>query len=67
MLHIRIGPKAPLSAAREAIGISIVLERHASRLFSRGAKPSGVLTVPKGLSAEVPSAMPPSGRVAFRI
>ncbi|MFS0739435.1 phage portal protein [Brevundimonas sp. 3P9-tot-E] len=52
MLHIRIGPKAPLSAAREAIGISIVLERHASRLFSRGAKPSGVLTVPKGLSAE---------------
>lgn len=53
MIHLR-SPfgRAPLSIAREAIGLSVVLERHASRLFGRGARPSGVLSFPKGMGEE---------------
>lgn len=43
---------APLTLAREAIGISIVMERHAARLFGRGARPSGALKFPKGMGEE---------------
>lgn len=53
ILHLRAPDDvAPLTAAREAIGLSIQLERHGSKLFSRGARPSGLLTLPKGLSAD---------------
>lgn len=41
-----ISPNCPLSAvhqAREAIGLALVMESHACKLFARGAKPSGVL------------------------
>lgn len=41
--------RAPLTLAREAIGIAVALDRHAARLFSRGARPSGVLTFAKGM------------------
>ena len=44
--------RAPLSLAREAIGVAVVLERHASRLFGRGARPSGALKFPKGMGEE---------------
>lgn len=44
--------RAPLTLAREAIGVAIALERHAARLFSRGARPSGALKFPKGLGEE---------------
>jgi HK97 family phage portal protein len=36
---------SPIQAAREAIGLAIVLEQYAGRLFGNGARPSGVLTV----------------------
>lgn len=53
IFHLRaMDGVAPLSAAREAIATSLVMERHASKLFGKGARPSGVLTLPKGLSAE---------------
>jgi len=53
MIHLRAPfGRAPLSIAREAIGVAVVLERHASRLFGRGARPSGVLSFPKGLGEE---------------
>ena len=44
--------RAPLQLAREAIGVTMVLERHASRLFGRGARPSGALKFPKGMGEE---------------
>lgn len=43
---------APLSLAREAIGVAFVMERHAARLFGRGARPSGALMFPKGMGEE---------------
>lgn len=53
VIHLR-SPfgRAPLSLAREAIGVAVVLERHAARLFGRGAKPSGALIFPKGMGEE---------------
>lgn len=44
--------RAPLTLAREAIGIAAALDRHAARLFSRGAKPGGALRFPKGIGEE---------------
>ncbi|WOI55136.1 phage portal protein [Palleronia sp. LCG004] len=41
--------RAPLSLAREAIGTAMALDRHASKLFGRGARPSGALKFPKGM------------------
>lgn len=51
ILHVR-GPGldayagvSPVRLAREAIGLSLVLEKHCAALFGRGAKPSGMLKV----------------------
>lgn len=44
--------RAPLSLAIEAIGVSVALDRHAAKLFGRGARPSGALNIPKGLGEE---------------
>jgi len=41
--------RAPLTLAREAIGVAVALERHAARLFGRSAKPSGALQFPQGM------------------
>ncbi|MDH7795790.1 MULTISPECIES: phage portal protein [unclassified Beijerinckia] len=35
-----------VTAAREAIGLSLLLEKHAANLFAKGARPSGVVTMP---------------------
>jgi len=50
IIHIRapLG-KAPLTLAREAIGVSIVMARHQAKLFGRGARPSGALKFPQGM------------------
>lgn len=50
IIHISApGGIAPISAAKEAIGLALVLERHAARLFGHGARPSGVLSIkPRG-------------------
>lgn len=44
IIHVR-GPfeKAPLTLCREAIGVAMVMEKHAARLFGRGARPGGVV------------------------
>ena len=53
ILHLRaMDGVAPLTAAREAIAVLIAMERYASKLFGRGARPSGVLTLPKGMSVD---------------
>lgn len=44
--------RSPLTLAREAIGIAAALDRHAGRLFTRGARPSGALMFPKGMGEE---------------
>lgn len=51
VLHIRaaslngISGESPIKLAREAIGLAIVLEQYAARLFGNGARPSGMLTL----------------------
>jgi HK97 family phage portal protein len=58
VLHIRapgcdgIKGESPVTQAREAIGLAIVMEQHAARLFGRGARPAGILTFPNKLGAE---------------
>ena len=53
VLHIRaMDGVAPVTAAREAIAVAMVMERHAAKLFGKGGRPSGVLTLPKGLGVD---------------
>lgn len=55
VLHIRplgLGGLCALSAAREAVGLAIVLEGHGSRLFGNGARPSGVLSLKDRVTPE---------------
>lgn len=42
--------RAPLTLAREAIAVALLMEQHAGKLFGNGARPSGVLKVPGKLS-----------------
>lgn len=43
---------SPVSRMREAIGLSLVMEQHGARLFSQGARPSGVFSYAKALGPE---------------
>lgn len=43
---------SPVSQAKEAIGLSVSLEAHGSRLFKNDARPGGVLTSIKSLKEE---------------
>lgn len=53
VLHIRaMDGVAPFTSAREAIAVAMVMERHAAKLFAKGGRPSGALTLPKGLSPD---------------
>jgi len=59
VLHLRapisldgINGEAPIKLAREAIGVSLVLERHAAKLFGSGARPAGVLEHPGKLGPD---------------
>lgn len=58
IIHLRgTFDKAPLTLCREAIGVAIVMERHASRLFGKGARPGGVIETPKALGNDGVKAM----------
>lgn len=57
IMHLRsaIAPRgllgvSPVTYARETIGLALATEEHGSRLFSNGARPSGVVTVEKRMS-----------------
>lgn len=53
VLHIRApGGTAPLTTAREAIGLALVMEGHGARLFGNGARPSGVLALRERMQPE---------------
>jgi HK97 family phage portal protein len=41
---------SPVSYARETIGLAMAAEEHGARMFSNGARPSGVVTVEKSMS-----------------
>jgi HK97 family phage portal protein len=43
---------SPLSYARNSIGIAIAADNRVSKIYSNGAKPSGILTIDKTLSPE---------------
>jgi HK97 family phage portal protein len=50
VLHIEaFGGTAPISRARNAIGLAMSLEQHAARLFANGARPSGLLSTDQPL------------------
>ena len=50
IIHLRgTYDKSPMTLCREAIGVAIVMERHAARLFGRGARPGGLLRTKKAL------------------
>lgn len=50
MLHIQaFGGEAPITRARNAIGLAISLEQHAAKLFANGARPSGLLSTDQQL------------------
>lgn len=55
MLHLRamslngVSGLSRIGMARDAIGLSLALERYSSSLFARGARPSGVLETDKKL------------------
>lgn len=55
--HDGIKGESPIKLAREAIGLSIVMERHAARLFGRGARPAGLLEHPGKLSESTAAAL----------
>lgn len=45
-------PYSPITLAREAVGLSMATEEHASRLFSNGARPGGILKMAGHLKDE---------------
>lgn len=53
IVHVR-GPfeRSPLTLAREAIGVALVMEQHAARLFGTGARPGGIIRTRKNVGDE---------------
>jgi HK97 family phage portal protein len=72
ILHIRgVGAglyqgDSPVMLAREAIALSLVLEQHGAGLFGRGARPVGVLKVPRAMGPETMHRLRTSWDEAYR-
>ncbi|WP_242217251.1 phage portal protein [Shinella zoogloeoides] len=73
MLHIRapsslsadgISGKSPIMEARDAVGLLITMQQHACRLFANGGRPSGILSFPQRLGAEVATRIKASWQAA---
>jgi HK97 family phage portal protein len=41
---------SPVSYARQTLGLALAAEQHGAQMFSNGARPQGVVTVPKSMS-----------------
>ncbi len=53
IIHLRSTfEHCPIMLCREAIAVALVMERHAARLFGKGARPGGVLETPKNIGDE---------------
>ena len=70
MIHIKspsvrgfVGDSIPYKC-REAIGLSLALEKHGNKLFANGARPSGILSFAKALSADGAKRMKASWQAA---
>ncbi|MFG1330269.1 phage portal protein [Xanthobacter autotrophicus] len=53
IIHLR-SPfgRSPVSLARESIGLSVTLERHAGKLFSNGSRPAGMVSFKERMTPE---------------
>lgn len=50
IVHVRSTfDKCPVTLCREAIGVALVMERHAAQLFGKGARPGGVIQTKKNV------------------
>lgn len=56
---------SPVRLGREAIGLSVTLETHAARLFANGARPGGVIRLPKAVGDDAAKRMKASWQSAF--
>ncbi|WP_410824330.1 phage portal protein [Methylobacterium oryzisoli] len=56
---------SPTSLGREAIGLALVLEAYAARLFGNGARPGGIISVPGKLGDTAGPRMKASWQAAF--
>lgn len=66
IIHVRSTfEKSPVTLCREAIGAALVMEQHASQLFSKGARPGGVIETPKPLGDEGSKKMLKGWRLAM--
>lgn len=52
-----ISGTSPVSQCREAIGVNLAIEKHVARLFANQARPSGVLSFARSLTAEAAARM----------
>lgn len=58
IIHIKapsldgVSGASPVKMGQEAIGLALVMEQHAAKLFANGARPSGILKFPNKLGAE---------------
>lgn len=53
IIHLRgTFEKSPVTLCREAIGVALVMEKHAGRLFGKGARPGGVVETDKKVGDE---------------
>ena len=58
IIHLRapslngVQGESPVIRAKNAFGLSIVMEQHAARLFANGARPSGILSTKKTLTPD---------------
>lgn len=57
---------SPISAARDAIGLTLATEEYGARWFSGGARPSGVLSVQGSLSQEAANRLRDSWNLAHQ-
>lgn len=63
LIHIKapsldgLSGASPVTQAREAIGLALVMEEHAAKLFGNGARPSGILKFTGKLNAETAARM----------
>lgn len=46
------GAASPITLGKDAIGVAMVLERHASQFFAGGARPSGIITDENPITAD---------------
>lgn len=53
IVHVRGAfEKCPVTLAREAIGVALVMEKHAGKLFGKGARPGGLIRTKKNVGDE---------------